>query len=81
MPENRVRPRNRPARTMTMAAMVPNTEANVELMKATFRVTQAASRKARLLISSTYHFVLNPAQTVTSLLSLKLKMMRITIGR
>ena len=72
MPEKRVRPGNRPARTSTSAAIVPSTVAMVEEVTATCSVTLAASRNASLRTSVPYHFVENPAQTVTSFDSLKL---------
>ena len=71
MPENSVRPRNRPERTSTIAAMVPSTVATVEEMTATLSVIQAAFRNAVSRNSSPYHLVEKPDQTVTSLPPLK----------
>ncbi len=71
MPENSVRPRNRPIRTRTSAAMVPNTVASVAEMKATFSVIHAASISCSFSSSPAYHLVENPPHTVTSFDSLK----------
>ena len=60
---------------------MPSTVANVAEMTPTRAVTQAASMRPRLWNSETYHLVEKPPQTVTSLESLKEKMMRMTIGR
>jgi hypothetical protein len=72
IPENKVRPGNRPKRTSVMAASVPSTVATVADITATRIVTHAASLSPSFCRSDPYHFVENPAQTVTSLDSLKL---------
>ena len=60
---------------------MPRTVAKVDDITATFSVTHAASRNASFWNSVPYHLVEKPAQTVTSLDALKLKMTRISIGR
>ncbi len=70
-----------PSLTSTKAAIVPRTVAMVAETSATLSVTHAASINASLFRTSPYHLVENPPQTVTSLLSLKLKITRMRIGR
>ena len=59
---------------------MPRAVATVDEIKATLIVTQAASFIPWLCISSTYHFVENPPQTVTNLDSLKLNNISRMIG-
>jgi ABC-type glycerol-3-phosphate transport system permease component len=81
MPEKSVLPLKLPKRVITSPAIVPNNVATVEDIKATLKVTQAASLMPWFCISSTYHFVENPAQTVTNLDSLKLNKIKRMIGK
>ena len=80
MPENKVRPKKRPPRTITKAAMVPKIVAIDDDHRPTFKVTQAASKKASFESNSVYHLVEKPAHTVTSFDLLKLKITKIMIG-
>ena len=80
MPEKSVLPLKLPKRVITIPAIVPNKVATVEDIKATFIVTHAASLIPWLCISSPYHFVEKPPQTVTNLDSLKLNRINKIIG-
>jgi hypothetical protein len=80
MPVSSARDRNRPNRVSTYAASVPSPTASVALTAATCRLIQADPRICGSRSSSPYHLVEKPPQTVTSLLSLKLKMISDRIG-
>ena len=81
MEANRVWPRKRPKRTRAMPASAPSTEAMVADTKPTLRVTAAAWSTALFCSSSPYQWVEKPPQTVTRRDLLKLKMIKIAIGR
>jgi hypothetical protein len=70
MPEKRVRPLNRPARTSAKAASTPSTVAAVAEIRPTRRVTQVASSIWASWARAEYQRVENPPQTVTSRLAL-----------
>ena len=59
---------------------MPSTTESVAVTTATFRLIQAAPRICGSSSSAPYHLVEKPPQTVTSLLSLKLKMISDRIG-
>ena len=71
MPVNRVRPRKRRNRASTNPAIVPRAMATVAFRVAIRRLIHAAWRIWSFSSRAPYHWVENPAQTVTSLDLLK----------
>ena len=65
IPENRVRPANRPCLARAKAAIVPKIVATEAERKATFRVIHAASSNCWLEKTEAYHFVDHPPHTAT----------------
>ena len=81
MPMNRVRPVKRLNLVMATAAKLPNKTEAVAVSSAILRESTKPSTICSSRASSSYHLSEKPVQEVTSGLSLKLKVISVTIGR